>query len=130
MMRNAIDNHSLPQTNDYDCDGKIDDEDNCPTVPNPEQIDSDADSLGDSCDSCPFDALNDGDNDGICACISAGCSVVEQCTGGNTSDCADNCPTICNPNQADADGDYAGDLCDAIPECGGCGQPTCEQPCS
>lgn len=35
-----------------------------------------------------------------------------KCTGGNTTDCDDNCPDNANPDQADADGDKQGDACD------------------
>ena len=43
---------------DTDGDGVPDDEDNCVTTPNPNQLDSDGDGLGDACDP-------DDDNDGV-----------------------------------------------------------------
>jgi hypothetical protein len=39
---------------DADGDGVLDEEDNCPDVANPEQVDLDRDGLGDACDSLPF----------------------------------------------------------------------------
>jgi hypothetical protein len=40
-------------SDDYDKDGIDDDFDNCPTTPNPDQIDTDSDEMGDACDRCP-----------------------------------------------------------------------------
>lgn len=60
--------------------------DNCPSVSNPDQANSDDDSLGDACD------LDD-DNDGV-------------------SDGSDNCPINSNPSQLDTDGDEQGNACD------------------
>ena len=79
---------------DTDGDGVPDDQDNCPTTPNPDQVDTDGDGIGDACDPCPLDPANDADGDGVC---------------GNV----DNCPATPNPDQADADGDGLGDACDA-----------------
>jgi len=45
---------SLPcELADSDGDGAVDDADNCPQTPNPDQADLDADAVGDACDNCP-----------------------------------------------------------------------------
>jgi MYXO-CTERM domain-containing protein len=43
---------SYEQSDDSDHDGINDDFDNCPFVPNPDQLDSDGDGVGDVCDNC------------------------------------------------------------------------------
>ncbi|HQQ63603.1 MAG TPA: thrombospondin type 3 repeat-containing protein, partial [Pseudomonadales bacterium] len=63
--------------------------DNCPSVTNADQKDTDGDNAGDACDT-------DDDNDGVL-------------------DTADNCSLISNANQLDTDGDGVGDACDADP---------------
>jgi hypothetical protein len=123
---NEVDSAGLPGQvcfTDFDSDGILNDEDNCPAMPNGPDLgtcvigdigqscindndcggvpgscsvnqgDSDGDEIGDTCDNCPYDADNDIDNDGICGDI-------------------DNCPDVANPNQEDGDNDGVGDICD------------------
>ena len=64
-------------------------DDNCPSIYNPDQKDTDEDGTGDVCD-------DDDDGDGI-------------------SDVLDNCPLVSNPEQEDTDADGYGDVCDRCP---------------
>ncbi|GAB1308638.1 hypothetical protein KH5_13210 [Urechidicola sp. KH5] len=73
---------------DPDGDGITGTADNCPDTPNPDQIDTDNDGIGDICD-------DDDDNDGI-------------------PDAEDNCPEHPNPGQEDEDGDGIGDACEDL----------------
>jgi hypothetical protein len=50
------------------------------------------------------------DNDGD----GSGTSGDNPCTGGNTSNCDDNCPDTFNPDQADSDSDGIGDMCEMV----------------
>lgn len=82
----AADPDCAPVDPDTDGDGVKDSVDNCDTVPNPDQTDTDGDGQGDACDP-------DDDNDTV-------------------PDEDDNCPTTPNPDQRDSDFDGVGDACD------------------
>ncbi|MCX2975970.1 leucine-rich repeat protein [Candidatus Marimicrobium litorale] len=77
---------SCPIDSDTDGDGVPDSEDNCPSVANADQLDTDGDLQGNAC------SIDD--------------------DGDNWSDVDDNCPLVANPQQDDADGDGVGDSCD------------------
>jgi hypothetical protein len=83
---------------DTDGDGWADDADNCPTVYNPSQADSNQDGVGDACEPQPPPPPPlDSDGDGI-------------------PNISDNCPFQPNPDQTDGDGDMVGDACDNCPD--------------
>jgi hypothetical protein len=84
---------------DYDCDGILNEDDNCPDDYNPEQEDIDGDMLGDACDNCPL-ISNEGQED----------TDID-----NVGNVCDNCFDAYNPNQDDTDQDLAGDACDPCP---------------
>ena len=99
-----------------DSDGIANGCDNCQTVDNPDQVDSDGDGFGDLCDICPTDVLNDSDGDTVCGSVD-NCPADANVGQGDTDadgfgDACDNCPALFNLDQADGDGDGVGDLCD------------------
>jgi hypothetical protein len=91
------------ETTDADGDGVPDADDNCPLVPNADQLDSDGDTRGDACDSCdacvPCDRGPDHDED-----------------GDKVPDGCDNCPALANAGQSNRDADDVGDACDPHPD--------------
>lgn len=76
---------------DADADHVPDNYDNCPTTPNPNQLDSDGNGVGDACAGC---SGPDSDGDGV-------------------ANSCDNCRLHFNPDQRDTDGDGFGNYCDA-----------------
>jgi len=100
---------------DQDGDGVADDQDNCPTVANTEQVDADSDGKGDSCDNClnvanpgQEDADYDGVGDACDGCPNdpekihpgaCGCGTSDTDSDGDgTADCNDDCPN--DPNKS------------------------------
>ncbi len=83
---------------DSDGDGFCSSTDNCPTVANPDQTDTDGDGIGDACDPCTD---TDGDGYGDPGFPANACPL-------------DSCPEIANPGQEDNDEDGIGDACDDV----------------
>jgi hypothetical protein len=110
---------------DYDDDGLEDPYDNCPWVPNPDQVDDDGDGVGTACDNCPstsnLDQLDlDGDR--------LGDPCDDDRDGDTVLDAVDYCASHPDPLQLDTDGDGKGDACD--PDIDGDGVPNLEDNCA
>ena len=93
--------------NDQDGDGLNNPFDKCPTVFDPTNVNTDGDAFGDACDTDDDGdtRLDDGNGDGTIGGNG-------RCTGGQSNNCDDNCRTVVNSTQPDADGDRVGNACD------------------
>ncbi|MBH23864.1 MAG: hypothetical protein CMH57_05265 [Myxococcales bacterium] len=107
---------------DIDNDGVLDVADNCPQIPNLDQINTDGDLLGDACDTnddndahpdsrdnCPL-VPNDDQQDQDLNRVGDLCE--RDHDGDGLPNDLDNCPRAHNPNQEDFDDDGVGDACD------------------
>lgn len=110
---------------DTDGDGLRDPNDNCPSISNADQTDTDNDGIGDACDS-NTDSDGDGIEDGIDNCLlipnadqadTDGDGAGDACDTDDDNDGildgSDNCSLIPNPDQLDTDNDGIGDICDS-----------------
>jgi hypothetical protein len=104
-----------PGLPDVDGDHHPNNCDNCPSIPNTNQADSDQDGLGNACDTCPLDPDNDADGDGVCGdfdnCPTSNPSQADY-DNDDVGDACDNCPGVVNPDQIDSDRDGQGDACE------------------
>jgi hypothetical protein len=112
-----------PSGADQDGDTIDDLSDNCPLVPNLDQLDTDGDGVGDACDTSDTDGDTIDDVNDNCPLIANplqmdtdGDGVGDACEdsdGDTVLDNTDNCPLVANLDQLDSDGDGLGDVCDS-----------------
>ncbi|MCH7878574.1 MAG: thrombospondin type 3 repeat-containing protein [candidate division Zixibacteria bacterium] len=87
---------------DFDGDGVADQNDNCPTVPNPDQLDSNDNGIGDACDGC-CDTAGDANNSGGVNIADVTFLIARIFAGGPAPAC---------DNEADANGDNSVNIAD------------------
>ena len=104
-------------------DGVPDDVDNCDSVANPDQADSDGDGFGDACDDADRDAVTDlvdnclatpnrEQSDQDADSVGDACDPDFDYDLDGLPDTHDNCRMVKNPDQRDDDLDGIGDACD------------------
>ena len=106
------------ESGDFDGDGTLNADDNCPWIPNPDHNDADMDNVGDVCDNCvgvPNIDQGDYDHDGVGdACdVCPGFDDHLDADGDGVADGCDACPG--HDDNIDADGDGVPDPCDVCP---------------
>jgi hypothetical protein len=106
---------------DADEDAIPDASDNCPGVANADQVDADADDVGDACDPL-IDVDVDEVDDAVDNCASAANADQLDFDIDGRGDACDNCPQRANADQIDGNSDGQGDVCD----CDACGDQWCE----
>lgn len=94
----------LPCSNASNCN-----QDNCPTIPNSGQEDTNGNGIGDACESDADGDSISNENDNCPLVFNRDQSDQDRDTIG---DVCDNCPTIPNPDQLDTNDNGIGDACD------------------
>lgn len=106
---------------DEDGDGIADALDDCPAVPDPEQVDTNGNGVGDACEVAASDADSDGVPDATDDCPEIANADQRDTDRDGIGDACDDCPDVADTVQADTDADRVGDACDPCPTDATCG---------